>query len=65
MGYIDVGWLSVAAGVAYKHLDLLMMGEHGVKDVFATYTPLHATGTLDWAKWLVKKAKQTGFSESM
>jgi cobyrinic acid a,c-diamide synthase len=35
------------------------------KNVFATYTHLHATGTFDWAKWLVKKARKTGFSESM
>jgi cobyrinic acid a,c-diamide synthase len=35
------------------------------KNVFATYTHLHATGTLDWAKWLVGKARKTGFSESM
>ena len=33
------------------------------KNVFATYTHLHATGTKDWAKWLIKKAKQTSFSE--
>jgi cobyrinic acid a,c-diamide synthase len=35
------------------------------KNVFATYTHLHATGTLDWAKWIVSKARKTGFSESM
>jgi len=33
------------------------------KNVFATYTHLHATGTKDWAKWLVNKARQTSFSE--
>jgi len=32
------------------------------KNVFATYTHLHATGTKGWAKWLVKKARRTGFS---
>ena len=31
-------------------------------NVFATYTHLHATGTKDWAKWLVNKARQTSFS---
>jgi cobyrinic acid a,c-diamide synthase len=35
------------------------------KNVFATYTHLHATGTKNWAKWLVKKARRTGFSEPM
>jgi len=35
------------------------------KNVFATYTHLHATGTLDWAKWLINKARKTNFSESM
>jgi cobyrinic acid a,c-diamide synthase len=35
------------------------------KNVFATYTHLHATGTKSWAKWLVKKARQTGFSKPM
>jgi cobyrinic acid a,c-diamide synthase len=35
------------------------------KNVFATYTHLHATGTKKWASWLVKKARQTGFSEPM
>ena len=35
------------------------------KNVFATYTHLHATGTLKWAKWIVNKARKTGFSESM
>jgi cobyrinic acid a,c-diamide synthase len=35
------------------------------KNVFATYTHLHATGTRGWAKWLVKKARRTGFSEPM
>jgi len=35
------------------------------KNVFATYTHLHATGTKNWAKWLVKKAGQTGFSMPM
>lgn len=35
------------------------------KNVFATYTHLHATGTLDWAKWIVNKARQTSFSETM
>jgi len=35
------------------------------KNVLATYTHLHATGTLDWAKWIVNKARKTNFSESM
>lgn len=35
------------------------------KNVFATYTHLHATGTKGWANWLVKKARKTGFSEPM
>ena len=34
-------------------------------NVFATYTHLHAIGAKNWAKWLVKKAKQTGFSKTM
>jgi cobyrinic acid a,c-diamide synthase len=34
-------------------------------NVFATYTHLHATGSKSWAKWLVKKARHTGFSKTM
>ena len=35
------------------------------KNVFATYTHLHATGTKGWASWLLKKARRTGFSQSI
>jgi cobyrinic acid a,c-diamide synthase len=35
------------------------------KNVLAIYTHLHATGTLEWARWLVSKGRKTGFSESL
>lgn len=33
------------------------------KNVFATYTHLHAAGCPNWAKWLVERARKVGFSK--
>jgi cobyrinic acid a,c-diamide synthase len=38
--YIDAAWLTKAAGNVCKHLDLYLMGEEGVREVF--YSRIHA-----------------------
>ena len=35
------------------------------KNVFATYTHLHANGIINWAKWLINAARKIGFTEKL
>ena len=35
------------------------------KNVFATYTHIHANGTQNWAKWIVDKARKINFTRTI